>query len=489
MKKSDYLYILIAAMTTSERRYFSVQSGKNTAGSNAYRRLFDAVVEHPNWRDNEITKRYSFKNFNYLKSYLYKRLVKYLCDYHQVGTENVMISNVPKLLLWKGLYEMADNWNKNIKKQAYLIEDFPGVISAIETERIVLDHQRVSINLKDRYDQIRSEYQSVLGKVEELSELRRLWEELHQLVYFSDNSRSKEVLNEVDGIVERCDLKFNTVMSTKAELVKHRIKAIGAFHLMDYPDAEKYFKICIDQLDKLNSVHTDPVYFCHFLNDLASVYVRLSEESKFDSISNEIEKIIDQMPLQEQKEKFLLNLYISKINFWLLQRRFDRLQEIIDLIPEDLSKVHDKNSLWRNVLEYNRASACFYFGDCKRSLRYLNNVLNIQQKGKMSVVFYSARIVNLLIHFELGNDQLLDDLINAYKKQQSRLPFFSKFTKGLVYLLEGLLYNPDRDEKINLLEEFLSRYNDTSGAGFESGSKSVFYFDFWVTNSLKELKK
>ena len=83
--------------------------------------------------------------------------------------------------------------------------------------------------------------------------------------------------------------------------------------------------------------------------------------------------------------------------------------ESISDIEAGLELYEEKiNKEKRLLFTYNMAYANFGSGDYRTALRYINEVLNDNEKPLRQDIYSFARIFNLIIHFELENFDFLE---------------------------------------------------------------------------------
>jgi len=89
-----------------------------------------------------------------------------------------------------------------------------------------------------------------------------------------------------------------------------------------------------------------------------------------------------------------------------------------------------------------------------QALEWNNLMLNDPNEDVVKEIFYFARILNLLLHYELGNHSLLASLlVSTPKYLKARRPLYAT-EKTLLRLLGRLLNSVDKAEKQALFTQF-----------------------------------
>ncbi|MBL7898010.1 MAG: hypothetical protein JNJ99_05715, partial [Crocinitomicaceae bacterium] len=105
--------------------------------------------------------------------------------------------------------------------------------------------------------------------------------------------------------------------------------------------------------------------------------------------------------------------------------------ELVPHIEKELENYEDKINKEKQLLfNYNLAYTFFGAGDYRKALKYINDVLNDNEKQLRQDIYSFSRIFNLIIHFELNNH----DFIEYDIKSAAR--FLNKFEKD--YEVENL---------------------------------------------------
>jgi tetratricopeptide (TPR) repeat protein len=106
--------------------------------------------------------------------------------------------------------------------------------------------------------------------------------------------------------------------------------------------------------------------------------------------------------------------YTSKLNGHFIDGSFN---EGIELVPELLKQLdkHAEQVDPHRILIFYYKIACLYFGagDNEKSIQYLNKIINYPDPRLREDIHCFARILNLIAHFELGNQTLVDYQIRS----------------------------------------------------------------------------
>jgi hypothetical protein len=127
--------------------------------------------------------------------------------------------------------------------------------------------------------------------------------------------------------------------------------------------------------------------------------------------------------------------------------------------------------------------------DHKSALIYMNLLLNHPLISIRRDVEYNARLLNLIIHFELKNFDYLEYLIlSTYRFLYKRKKIYKLETLVLDFIRRLPKMNSDKD----LIENFHILKTDLKSIYKKQHEKNIFlHFDYleWVSKKLKELSR
>ena len=129
---------------------------------------------------------------------------------------------------------------------------------------------------------------------------------------------------------------------------------------------------------------------------------------------------------------------------------------------------------------YNISRAYFGVGDYKNALKYINLVLNNSETGLREDVYTFARLVNLIIHFELGNYDLLDYTLKSTKRFVTKSLKNYKFETIFLKDFKKLLKNKDADAMQKFYKEFKTELEVVLRDPYEKAANEYFDFISWL---------
>jgi hypothetical protein len=118
------------------------------------------------------------------------------------------------------------------------------------------------------------------------------------------------------------------------------------------------------------------------------------------------------------------------------------------------------------AIRYNVAIAFFLIQQPKKTLTALNTILNDAQSQHREDLQQAARLLQAVMHYELGNHDLLDYILRNLKRHLQVKHALHAFEASLVKALRDLLARPDDQASIlqQLKEKLLALTSDAANA-------------------------
>ena len=137
------------------------------------------------------------------------------------------------------------------------------------------------------------------------------------------------------------------------------------------------------------------------------------------------------------------------------------------------------------VLYYNITLLYFGTANYHKALKWLNKILTENKDDYTLDLICGARILFLIIHIELGNDDLLEyaaQSTHRYLTARKR-----KYKVESIFLdLLNIILNPSRKkEMITLLGEILVQFKQLKSDPYEQGAFELFDYISWIESKIE----
>lgn len=438
MKNSEHLFYLIKSLTKAEKRSFKLFAKNNSKGSaNNYTILFDAIDKMDKYDHELLIKRLKGKidasNISTIKVQLNNLILKSIRSSNSIESLNSEIRlqiDYLVILYEKGLYSQFRKLVAKVKPivknhSLFVLLDYIVILEAqVALKQSNSDDLRHY--LENTYPEAKEarKFNDILADFEYLAiDMRLLLLESSSIGGDLTKQKLDEIVShpllklteeELKAYPNQCSVDYHTIWGhyhyaslNKNEAYHHRKAALIYF--------EKDFKA------KGSQTITNRLW----LSYVRYLLVSLSTYKMFTAFDAELERvrqIIDKTPLSQQSVTFRdeLNRTLENIQFHrdLDEGNFEKISTYLESLDESF-----KNSLYQmdNSLKmsfhFNMSYALFGLGRYKEALRWNNKLLDDPSMKNMREDIKSyAMVLNICIHYMLGNHDLINSLIQSTKR-------------------------------------------------------------------------
>ena len=430
-------------MSKSEKRLFKLTSSFQ-AGDKNYIKVFDAIEPLKEYDEEEVKRK--LKNESFIKRFppektnLYNLILKNLVKNRANGSvENKLSGEHDKIeiLFKKGLYRESKTFIQKARKLAEKHEEFYFVHKFINWERRIIEEEG-----EEDYERFIEEAQEALEKLKNAGDYDVKYEKVVQIFRKSGFTRNQEDLKFLDE-TENSSLCQNETAALSIRANVTRLCIIGMISVVKREKVHtlQAFSRALDIIDACPEIFNDyPKKVIRPLNDLLFCYIHLKEFDEFNRLIDKMTNMLEQP--QFSRPNIRISLYVSIVLAKLVcadeKCDFTGAQEIIQDVKEKL-KTHGTliGEEKENLLYYNIGYTYYTMGELKEANRWLNKILNSSVSDVRSDIYNYARLFSIIIHFDLGNYDLLKYMIKSSKR------YFKKRTSegGLEYKIENLFLN------------------------------------------------
>lgn len=498
MKSSEELYLLIKSLNKAEKGFFKKYSLRHVKAESSYLRLFNFIDKNcSNIVDENKIKRH-FKNerfinnFSVVKAYLYDSILKCLSIFYSSGKETKIKADVRniEILYDRTLYKSAFKLLKKVKEKAYSADAFLQLLELIKLEKNLIHEGALPgaaiRNLEHAYE----EEKEILLKLNNINEYRMLSYRVHDIIRSSaeiDNS-TKEILQNLTS--SELLRKPSAALSYPALINYYHIlsviySATGDMEANLYC-REKTIELMESEQAKLTA---NPQNYLIALYNYMSTCLRLNKEGEFITTLQKIRSIPQKFSKNiSDNVKLLLFIgpAIEEMKFYRqrgdISRAVSAAQEAekgIDLYKGRLAKTDE--------LTCSLEICCVYLqaGNLNKALEWNNKILNEKENIVISTIQDSSRLLNLIIHYELGNAELLEYRIKSTYRHFKRKQKKDIRSDMVINLLKKIPSLKSQKEIIEYFKETKYRLEKLKAENPDSHFFSEFNFIEYLDKKIK----
>ena len=437
MKKTNHLHELIHSMTKNEKRYFKISASKHVIGSkNNYVLLFDFVVKQTEPNDDEIRDKFKGENFikrlSAAKYDLYNLILRSLNEYHTMDTIKGQIRDQlqrASVLQNKALYAQAQKVLVTAKKQAYQFDEFKLLLDIIEQELSVIQRLGQMVERKEEVDELQTESEGILKKMLNISQFDRIGSNTTKRMNSIGRPRNTEELAAYSEIVASSKL-WNSEEEKFTPLERMHLfkaKSLWYYAVNDVEKSWEYTKKRVDLYEQYIERITDPSNYLSALYNLEVTSNKLEKYELGREVREKIlnfDKINDEWKITENNRVLMYKSLNNELIYLIQTAQYEKADVLVENIASQLDDFKGKLGESDEVIYlYNFTNLYIYSEKYNKALKWLSRLLNHKYVGYREDVYSFARILNLLVHYELGNFDVLPYYVRStyrYLKKEDR---------------------------------------------------------------------
>lgn len=467
------------------------------SGDKNYVRLFDLIEKMSSYDEEVVKKTFQGEKFiNHLpseKNHLYKLILKSLRSYYsEISVSSSLkqeIKNI-EILYNKGLFDECSKFLERAKKIAIKYEKFYYLFELISWEKTLLEESFEDGRFVDLNALIEEE-QRVLEKLQNLTAYHVLYSKINYVFRSGGYSRTEENSRIIEEIAEHPLIKGkNTALSSRAATICYYTQgfcniASGKPELA----LEKYLRVK-EILDNQPELRSD--LSKRYIRTISQIVQCKLELKKFDRAHVNMELLENLHTLEgfdtpDAENRIFAEITLNKLKSYIHSARFTEGAQALEATAEELKlkegKLHKEMAL---RLYYYMAYLYFGAGQTHKALHWLNRVNNDNENDLRRDLYGYARLFNIVIHYELGNTDLLDYTLKSTTRYlQKRGRDFSA-EKLILDQFKKLLRTPGASAKRSQYLEFKSELEALLTN--EESKALIKHFDFmcWVNSKLEQ---
>jgi hypothetical protein len=494
MKTSEDLFVLIKSLTKTEKRHFKLFSG-SASGEKKYLQLFDAISEQEQYDEAAILDQFEnekfVKNFSVAKAYLFESILNSLEVFHSDKTFDGQLRkqiNHIKILASKKQYGLC---LKLISKAKKLASDFDYYTYAYELSTIE-ESVMQSLNeikwLEENYERIYREEDKILEKLKNFQNYRKQSTKSVARGTKQGRSRDLDTVKRYDALKKpKLLLDPSKALSDRALITYYFLNGTYHYFRNDNSGSLGYFL----ELKKFieSKPHYPKLYFhpyLYSLNNIISVGMGILRFEEMLETLDALKNIKYDSPAENASIQLRYYIQLTHILIY-----YGRYAEAFESIPEIETwfKNNSRNELHKAhklTLLLNISIIYFTAGNYKICLSYLNRMLNTEAKDMAYDTYGFVRLLNLIVHFELGNHDLLPSITRStyrYFYKHKRLYKFE--TMVLDFIRTKAIRMNTKEERIIAFRELKAEFKKIIKDPLEKNALEYFDFESWLESKIE----
>ncbi|MFK7948375.1 MAG: hypothetical protein AB8G11_12365 [Saprospiraceae bacterium] len=485
------LFDLIQSLSGSEKRYFKVFATKNQAANVKYLQLFEIIDKQTTYDETAIksaiyaTTTFETRKFSELKNYLYKLILKSLQTYDEKTSVDFKLKNMlanVRVLAKRSFYEDAKFILAKARKIAKQYEMFLVILEIIAWEkRIAYAESNISF-LDENLEELNNSEQESIQKLQKELEYWNIYFSLLMNSKKEATLRSEEKKQWLNHFFDNELLIQNLVLPTfQSNILYHRSYGYYYFSIGDYQRFYNQNNILIRLMEShKRRLREDPSHYISVINNQIFACGMLR---KYDEVDYNLEKLkAVKAQTVDDDFKIFTQYYLNKLVLCVESGNFEQGKTIIKAREKEI--VQYKKLIFKENFYLLYAYVYFGLRDFNQSLVWINELLNMPKTIVRKDLQSVARIIYLIVHYEIGNSILLESLLRStyrYLRKQDRFYGFESVILKFIRKSKDLITRKQLNEAyVDLKASFITLSEEPS-------EKAIFrYFNFmaWIDSKI-----
>ena len=496
MVPSNDLFELIKSLTAQEKKFLTSQFAYTEGDENTYKKLYDAIERQSEYDELKIKKKFSKtineRSFPVIKN----RLFHFILDSLRVSYANDLpdfsvrqMIEKATILNEKKLRDAAWKLTLKAKQEALLNELFPEALRALEIER-----KNIFFQAQEHYDRLLKENtleeKDTVEKLKNLTAYEDLQSKMFSIYRANLSVRNKEDAAFLNEMIRHSLLQdATTALSFRAKYHFYIISATCYRYLGDLEKGFTYIQKLASMIETAPMLHNRLMMYLNVLPEMAVIQASLGKFADALVIVQKIRELGRSYPQFVKSiapAMIFRKIAITETDLYIRIPDYEAGAAQLSRIEDELKKYHSVLPQYGHyILYYNIGLLYFGTGDCHNALHWLNRILNENKDEYVLDLTCAARMLFLIIHLELGNDDLLE--YAAQSTQRYLTTRKRKYKVETVFLeLLHLILNPDRKKELHsIYPQMLAQLKSLRSDPYEKGAFEHFDFVSWCESRIQ----
>lgn len=427
MNKKGNIFFLIKSLNQSEKRYFKLFCSTTNVESN-YLRLFEAIDRQEVYDEKKLkeifTKEAFIRQLHVTKIYLSQLILKSLRNYHHKMSKTAEITDLIRDIEILFSKELFDQCYFAIQKAEKLAADYEklGLLSEILDWKRKLYLSKFGAN-RERLLEVDN---LVAENMEKLNSLQKYWAITTDLT--PTDQRDSRDRNFHARSIKKVAGKPKTLRS---KILFHHLRYSQGIMGDNVQLAEQSLEKLITLIEGYpHQIKDDPAPYLNSLNNKITFLILHHRYDEALPLIKKARSIPDEYGIKKTHKlrlRTLLRTYNIELELYRDQKYMEKGKTLMVTIQSFLEK-HEK-SVPDNyfILFWNQfANIEFMDNNYSGALVWVNRIMQIKSDARLDIQRY-ARLLQLIIHFELGNVIFLrysiDSCRRFLRKKTTATPF------------------------------------------------------------------
>ncbi len=489
-KVSNHLHQLIHSLTGTEKRYFKKFALRHASkDKTAYLKLFEAIEKQSAYNEEKIRAMpfasSSKSAFSLSKNRLYHQILKSLDAFYaesSVDSELNYYLHYAEILFDKALYDQCRRILSSAEKIADKNEKWIALLQIIKHQKRLAELNNYESARENTIEKLADRESEILNILDAEA---GLWH--RKSMIFAELFKQGQVRKPLDvdllqsQIEEIKDFSKSHPISFESAYLSLHTQSAFYFSTGDYINCHKILKSNIELMEsRLELVKADPTIYISAITNIIYISAKLNLFSDVDTYlqksRNMPEKLRSKITTDLQLRIFT-STYSLELAICVLSGNIERGIFAVKEVEKGLSKWHTQLSDVRKAGFYHTISTIYILAsDFKKALRWNNKLLDTIPIEKSEEQYCFAKIMHILIQYELGNYDAIPHNLKSLKRQLKLRKRKHHFEKEFIEFMTSVSKTANAQSHNSIFQDFA---NKMKALETHPQDKVAFeYFDF-----------
>ncbi|MEP7251829.1 MAG: hypothetical protein ABI683_05595 [Ginsengibacter sp.] len=493
----DTLFQLVQSLEKSEKRHFKLYIKRSSSKEDLkIIRLFDALDKLSEYDEKQLLKMLpdiTKPQLSNLKTHLYKQLLASLRLLKTNENIDLKLSehlDNARLLYNKGLKLQALNILEKAKELAKTNQKMNFLVQVISLEKKI-ETLHITRSSLEKTQSLAEEALDISGHIDRVTRLSNLALLLYRWYVQNGHARDSQDEKRIEEFFKSSlPDDYNAIHGFYERLYLYQSYSWYAFIRQDFLMYYRYSHKWIDLFKEdevMISVETG--HYIKGMHNLLNAHFDLRNFEKFEETLQQFEEYA-KTPVANAHDNFRTHtsIYINsaRLNQFLMKGNF---AEGLRVAPEIVEKLTEYSLFVdsHRILVFNYKIATLYFGagDYSTAIDFLHKIINDNYVGLRNDLQCYARLIHLLCHFELGNEEILDSLIKSVYRFMARMKNLTMVEEHIFSFLRHSTKVRPKELKPEL-KQFLEKIKHLENNRFQTRSFAYLDIISWVESKVYE---
>lgn len=436
-RSNDELFQLIKSLDKTEKRLFKLYV-KRIAGTDELKTitLFDALDRMDEYDEEKLlhkNKSLKKQQLSNMKTYLYRQILSCLrqvSDDDNIDMQLHEQMGYARILYNKGLYRQSLKVLEKVKQNARSHYHVTYQLQALIFEKKI-EALHITRSIENKAWQLSSEVEEVNSHIVLLSKLSNLALQLYGLYIKNGHARNEDDIISLEKFFQNNLPVYNSrALNFYEKLYLYQSYTWYHFIMQNFLQYYRYTQKWADLFKaEPQMMPIESSQYIKAMHNLLTAHFVLRNYEGYKKAMNEFEQFAQSeegnININTRTQNFVY-LGLAKLNHHFLHGTFSEGTALIDDIEKGLKEYKLLIDPHRTMVFYYKiASMYFGSGNNEKAVIYLNKIIHWKADLRGDIQCY-ARLLHLIAHYELGNDDLIEYLIKSVYRFMARMQHLSQ---------------------------------------------------------------